>query len=125
MKNAIQKILKKSKDSILFAYLFGSHAQGISSKNSDIDIAVFLNENTEAFFDVKIDLYLNLTRVLNRNDIDLVIMNNCRNIILLNSIITYGSVVYSHDDLKRINYEQKILHSAIDFRNQRKMAMGI
>ncbi len=43
MKDIIQKVLTKYKDRILFAYLFGSHLQGTTSKSSDSDIAVFLN----------------------------------------------------------------------------------
>ncbi|MCD6224185.1 MAG: nucleotidyltransferase domain-containing protein [Deltaproteobacteria bacterium] len=57
MKDIIQKVFKKYKDRILFAYLFGSHAQGTASKSSDIDIAVFLKAYFgESFFDIKIDL---------------------------------------------------------------------
>ncbi|MBU1171818.1 MAG: nucleotidyltransferase domain-containing protein [Proteobacteria bacterium] len=81
MKKTIKSILKDKSDSILFAYFFGSHAQGTSSKNSDIDIAVFLKDSVyESFFDIKMDLYLNLSRTLKRNDIDLVIMNTCKNL---------------------------------------------
>ena len=126
MKELIQKVLTKHKDQILFAYLFGSHVQGTASKSSDIDIAVFLKPFLgESFFDIKIDLYMNLSRALKRNDIDLVIMNECSNIILLNRIITHGFVVYDQNKSERLDYEQKILHSAIDFKKQRQMAMGV
>lgn len=126
MKKMIQKVLKANKTTVLFAYLFGSQAQGTFSKSSDIDIAVFLKTNGKAsFFDIKIDLYLDLTRTLKRNDIDLVIMNNYHNIVLLNSIISHGSVVYDQDKTMRLDYEQKILHRAIDFKAQRRMAMGV
>ncbi|MCD6274057.1 MAG: nucleotidyltransferase domain-containing protein [Deltaproteobacteria bacterium] len=126
MKDIIKKVLTKHKDRILFAYLFGSHVQGTASKSSDIDIAVFLKAYLgESFFDIKIDLYMNLSRALKRNDIDLVIMNKCSNIILLNRIITHGFVVYDQNKSERLNYEQKILHSAIDFKQQRQMAMGV
>ena len=126
MKNIIQKVLKTHKNQILFAYLFGSYAQGTVSQFSDIDIAVFLKTCCKKkIFDIKINLYLDLSRALKRNDIDLVIMNKCSNIILLNRIITHGLVVYDLNKAERLNYEQKILHSAIDFKTQRQKVMGI
>jgi len=126
MKKTIKSILKDKSDSILFAYLFGSHAQGTSSKNSDMDLAVFLKDSAiVSLFDIKIDLYSNLSRTLKRNDIDIVVMNTCKNIILLDNIISHGIVIYSQDEPRRLDYEQKILHSAIDFKHQRHMAMGV
>ncbi|MBU0464939.1 MAG: nucleotidyltransferase domain-containing protein [Proteobacteria bacterium] len=128
MKKNLIKILKKEfnekEEDFLFAYLFGSLAQKTYSKSSDIDIAVYLNAEVERhFFDIKIDLYLRLSRALKRNDIDIVIMNQCKNIILLNRIITHGQVIHEKNESIRLEYEQKILHSAIDFKTQRKMAM--
>jgi len=52
-------------------------------------------------------------------------MNNYHNIVLLNSIISHGSVVYDQDRTMRLDYEQKILHRAIDFKAQRRMVMGV
>ncbi len=126
MKNVIQNELKPFRDQILFAYLFGSYGQGTASKTSDIDIGVFLKyyQSVKHFFDVKIDFYTHLNRALKRNDIDIVIMNNCENIILLNRIINDGIVVYDQDESKRLGYEQKILHRAIDFQHKRKMVIG-
>ena len=120
----LKKIFNDKKEIFLFAYLFGSLAQETSSKSSDIDIAVYLNNKVgKHFFDIKVDLYLQLSRALKRNDIDIVIMNQCKNIILLNRIITHGQVIHEKNESIRIDYEQKILHKAIDFKSQRKMAM--
>jgi len=128
MKKKLIKILKQKfnekEENFLFAYLFGSLALETDSKSSDIDIAVYLKNAVEKhFFDIKIDLYTELSRALKRNDIDIVIMNQCKNIILLNRIITHGEVIYEQNESVRMEYEQKILHRAIDFKTQRKMAM--
>ncbi|MCP4021070.1 MAG: nucleotidyltransferase domain-containing protein [Desulfobacteraceae bacterium] len=110
----------------MFAYLFGSQAKGTSSVKSDLDIAVFLDHSVkDRFFDIKTNLYLQLSRTLKRNDIDIIIINQCRNIILLNQIITNGQLLYEKNKSARLDYEQKILHSAIDFKSQRKMVMGV
>ncbi|MCD6184887.1 MAG: hypothetical protein J7K84_03715 [Deltaproteobacteria bacterium] len=52
-------------------------------------------------------------------------MNKCSNIILIDRIITHGLVVYDLNKAERLNYEQKILRSAIDFKTQRQKVMGI
>ena len=106
--------------------MFGSHARGRSTEKSDIDIAVYLkDESRQSIFDIKLHLYLELSRALKRNDIDLVIMNSCRNIILLNRIISHGRLIYCRNEAAMLDYEQKILHNAIDFKHQRRMAMGV
>jgi len=118
--------MEKNSGSVLFAYLFGSHAQDSVSRNSDIDIAVFFKDDIEdSLFNKKIELYLQLSRALERDDIDLIIMNNFKNIIILHNIVSHGVVVYCQDEDKRLEYEQSIIHSAIDFKTQRYMAMGI
>lgn len=130
MQNDLIEILKKlfneQDDIFSFAYLFGSRAQELYPESSDIDIAVYLNRNAESnYFDIKTDLYLKLSRELKRNDIDIVMMNQCKNLLLLNQIVTHGQVLCDKNESARIDYEQKILHSAIDFKFQRKMAMGV
>lgn len=126
MKQLLENIFENNSDTVLFAYLFGSHAEETMTPRSDIDVAVFLKDGGERlFFDKKIDLYMQLSRAMKRNDIDVVVMNTCRNILLLNNITTHGIVVYSQDETMRLDYEQRVLHSAIDFKHQRFMAMGI
>ncbi len=111
---------------IVFGYLFGSQAKGLADESSDIDIAIFVNpESKDFFFDIKIDLYMILSRTLKQNNIDIVILNQCKNLILMNEIISHGLLICDTDESLRLNFEQKILHSAIDFKTQRRMAMGI
>ena len=122
----IKKILLEKSDVIMFAYLFGSHARGSATEKSDIDIAVYLKDQScQCLFDIKTHLYLEFSKALKRNDIDLVVMNTCKNIVLLHRIVTHGILIYSQDEDKVSTYEQKILHTAIDFKYQRQMAMGV
>lgn len=122
----LKRIFDEQGDIFLFAYLFGSRAGETSSESSDTDIAVYTNNSgSKDYFDIKTDLYLRLSRDLRQNDIDIVIMNQCKNILLLNQIITHGQVFYDKNESDRIDYELKILHRAIDFKAQRKMAMGV
>jgi len=110
----------------MFVYLFGSIARNDHTESSDLDIAVYVEENIKQdYFDIKSELYLNLSRVLKINRIDIVVMNQCRNLILLNNIITHGQLIYEKNQSARIDYEQKISHNAIDFKHQRKRVMGV
>jgi uncharacterized protein len=122
----LEKIFRDRNEQILFAYLFGSRAKGTDSVGSDIDIAVYLNPRRYAqFFDIKTELYLEISRCLNVNAIDIVILNQCRNIMLLDSITRHGKVLYESDSDARLNFEQRALHIAIDFKTQRKRIMGV
>jgi len=122
----VKKIFHKQKQPFMFAYLFGSLARKDHSESSDLDIAVYVEENIKQdYFDIKSELYLQLSRTLKTNQIDIVVMNQCQNLMLLNNIITHGQLIYEKDHSARIAYEQKIFHRAIDFKHQRKRVMGV
>ncbi len=126
MIETLKNIFVNQEDKISFAYLFGSRAQQTHTQSSDIDIAVFLNNTVEKnHFDIKTDLYLQINRMVKQNKIDIVIMNQCKNIILLNQIITDGKLLCDNNPSLRVDYEQKMLHTAIDFKTQRKKVMGV
>jgi len=122
----LKKIFHERQHHFMFVYLFGSIARNDHTESSDLDIAVYVEENIKQdYFDIKSELYLNLSRVLKINRIDIVVMNQCRNLILLNNIITHGQLIYEKNQSARIDYEQKISHNAIDFKHQRKRVMGV
>ncbi|THB81652.1 MAG: nucleotidyltransferase domain-containing protein [Desulfobacteraceae bacterium] len=125
MIDQIKKILKQQ-ESVLFAYLFGSHAEQAATTLSDIDIAVYLAEEDKSrAFVLKTDIYVQLSKALKQNKIDVVILNHCSNIILLDRIISTGVLILDTATPLREDYEQRALHKAIDFKTQRKMAMDI
>lgn len=126
MIEALKEIFKNKKDSIIFAYVFGSRAANEHSELSDLDIAVYLEKTSKnSEFDIKIDLYTQINRTLKINDIDIVIMNRCKNIVLLHQVTTQGRVLCDHNPDFRNRYEQKVLHSALDFLSHRNAVMGI
>ena len=116
----------KYKDDIVAAYLFGSTAKGVISSLSDIDIAVLTrNSDKKNGAALKFSLYADLCRKLNRNDIDLVLLNLSGNLILNDEIVRHGKVLYTNDDEAREDFELNVLHSYIDFKFQRQYAMGV
>lgn len=126
IKEKLLPLFSKYNGNVLFAYLFGSAAQGNMSPLSDVDLAVFLSrQNEKSYFDIKCSLYADFCRVLKRNDIDVVVLNTTTNIVLLDEIIRGGIVLVDRDVDLREEFEQKILHQAIDFKEQRITFLGV
>lgn len=105
-----------------FAYLFGSVSQGTSGPISDIDIAVYLSQKPS--LEQELGLHLFLSRVLKTDRIDLLVLNTAKNIILMDEIIRKGIIVYEKTAFLRETFELRILHDAIDFKEQRKLILG-
>jgi len=124
LKSDLEPVLKKYKDQIFFCYCFGSLAAEQFSKSSDVDLAFYVDPKY-LNYDFKFSLYADCSRALKRNDIDIVILNNLQNLILAESIVRDGVILYDSNREKRISYELKMIHQAIDFRFQRKLVMGI
>jgi predicted nucleotidyltransferase len=65
---------------IVSAYLFGSHAEERSHRESDVDVAVLLDRDvfptTRDRFEERLRLMGDLSAALGRNDVDLVILND-------------------------------------------------
>ena len=82
------------------AYLFGSHAEGRAHRESDIDIAVFLDRNRypgEADrFDARLRLIGSIGAVLGSSDVDLVVLNDAPPE-LARAIVTRGRRVFCRD----------------------------
>jgi predicted nucleotidyltransferase len=117
-------VFEKYRDAILFGYCFGSHATGETIAKSDIDLAVYLNpQNLD--FDFKLSLRADTCRQLNRDDVDLIVLNTLKNLIVAAEIVWNGVLIYENAPEIREDYELKSIHRAIDFRTQRKAIMGI
>lgn len=114
-----------SSSQILSALFFGSIATGEYSPKSDIDIAVYVRDPSKFLFRDRLELHGACCRALCRNDVDLVVMNQLRNLILLEHIIRKGKVIYSIDHDELDNFMVETLHKVIDFRYQRDNAMHL
>ncbi len=117
IKERLLPVFNKHESNVLFAYLFGSSVRNNTFPLSDVDIAVFLyKQKEESYFGIKCSLYVDFCRVLKRNDVDVVVLNNPANIILFDKIIREGIVLVDRDSDLRDEYEQIIIHQAIDFK---------
>lgn len=118
--------LRRYRHDIVAVYLFGSRATREASPTSDVDIAILLKPGSvKQAAKLRFALYADLSRLLHRNDIDLVMLNTSRNLILQDTIVREGKLLYSADDEARIAYEVRTMHMCIDFKQQRKRNIGV
>lgn len=100
---------------IIFAYIFGSYAKGEQTQNSDVDIAIFLKNDT---LDDYLQINYEISKLL-KKDADIIVLNRVRNIYLLESILKDGIVL--KDAPKRIDFELIKQHQILDFKAFKRM----
>lgn len=92
-------------DNIIFAYIFGSYVHGNMRKDSDIDIAIYLEENidSDTYFEIK-----NKLTDACSIETDLVILNDA--IPLLKYEIHKNNIlIFTRDKAFESNYKVKVL----------------
>lgn len=109
------KTLLANFDCVSFGYLFGSYANNTQTPKSDVDIALYLKDKT---VDTKLQLIYELSKAL-RLEVDLVVLNEVKNIYLLESILKNSTVIKESD--KRVDFELRKEHEILDYKSFKKM----
>jgi len=126
IRDTLRPVLEKHRSTLRFAYLFGSLAEGNETPRSDVDLAVYVDGDPSRFnLDAKMGLHGDCCRALGRDDVDLVVMNRTRNLLLLEQIVRTGQIIWDQAPSSRIEFEAGVLHRAIDFKRQRFREMGL
>jgi len=112
----ILKSFFSEEEKVLFCYLFGSFAcQNFNSK-SDVDLAVFLEEEkNKDFFKTRLELIANLSKLLKR-EADVVILNNAKSILFKYAILREGKLIFARDMEKMISFELRTMRDYYDFK---------
>jgi predicted nucleotidyltransferase len=103
-----------NKDSVILAYLFGSTVRGDTGILSDVDIGVLLDEKLskkERFY-MELELIGEITALIKKNKIDLVVLNEAP-LLLAYNIIKNGIILKS-SEIERVKFETKILSMYMD-----------
>ena len=115
----INKLLPKAKEylnthpKVVFAYLFGSIAKDKLSPLSDVDIAVYLSEESDAI-QVKMELLGKLMELLETDEIDLTILNTA-SLPLTARGIENKILLVDKKPFLRHSFESLILREYFDF----------
>lgn len=110
----IRRYLQKN-DTVVFGYLFGSYADNSYTASSDVDVALYL---IDLSVDNRLQIIYDLSKLL-KKDIDLVVLNEVKNIYLLENILNNSVVV--KDNEKRIDFELKKQHEILDYKEFKRM----
>ena len=121
--NDIKNILNKHMDKLVadynieLIYIFGSYGKGTNKDNSDLDIAIHIKGESNGF--IKLDILDELVGILNREDIDLVILNSVDTELQF-QVIKYGKLIYMKDLITKVIFESNVMNRYMDmeyFRN--------
>jgi predicted nucleotidyltransferase len=116
MFHKIKKELEKLNIGIV--YVFGSRAQGLAKKDSDIDIGIVFSESVEntnllLIYEKLYSLFLTANRK-QKGEIDIVFLQSASLALQFNAI-KYGKVVYEISSKFKASYEEKIMLLHSDF----------
>ena len=86
------------REEILEAYLFGSRARGHARRDSDVDVAVYVDETRarDGVWGYQAELTADLMVALGTNDVDVVVLNRA-SIVLYHRVLRDGVRVLSRD----------------------------
>ena len=114
LQDTLYAVCKKYPE-IAFVYLFGSWAVGEQTAMSDIDLALYHKKEINFSFNKLLLFHGDCCRALQRNDIDILVLNTTKNLILLNEIITKGKIIYTRNQNLLDEFEVNTLHRIHDF----------
>ena len=114
MMKMLKKFLQKERG-ILFCYLFGSQATKNVISESDVDLAIYFNENrVKDFFGKRLELIAETSRAL-KKETEIVVLNTAPPF-LRYVILKEGKLIFERDKGKRIDFELKSLNEYFDFK---------
>ena len=95
---------------VLFAYLFGSAAIGLSHPYSDLDIACYVREGNEEYYHKKDrELTDNIPDMVCGRKVDLHLLNKMP-MLLMFEVVRYGKELIVKSQPAKVEFETHILH---------------
>ena len=108
-------LIFKSYTEIKLVYLFGSKARQESGTLSDYDFAVYFDtKDKKRMFDIKLEVFDRIRRLLKTDKIDIVILNLSESPELKYLVIQEGRLIFERKPFKVI-VEPNILNEYFDF----------
>jgi uncharacterized protein len=108
------KIFEKTP--VLFAYLYGSYAKGLSHPFSDLDVGVYVESlDKRSCLDLELSLALVIDEKLNHTVQSEVRVINHLPLTVKGRILADGELIYSRDELDRIDFETRVRKAYFDF----------
>ena len=104
------------KTPVLFAYLYGSYARGLSHPFSDLDIGIFVEGlDRKACLDLELSLALRIDEKLDHIAQSEVRVLNHLPLVVKGRILADSQLIYSRAEDKRIEFETQVRAAYFDF----------
>jgi len=115
-KEALRQFFATQSDVVL-AYLLGSQARGRAHALSDVDIAVLLagSLDKKQRFDACLKLMAELSRLLRRDEVDVVILNDVP-VALRYRVLRDGVLLSCRDHDRMIDFRLRTVNEYLDFK---------
>jgi predicted nucleotidyltransferase len=104
-------------DSVVLAYLFGSHARGKAGPLSDVDVAVLLagQPDDARCFDMRLEIIGGLMDILHINDVDVAILNQVP-LALRYRVVRDGILLFCRDRQAMVAFKAQTVIEYLDFK---------
>jgi len=105
-----------SRHPILFAYLYGSYATGLIHPFSDLDIGIYI-ENVPArkHLELELSISLEIDSYMRGEVASEVRIINELPLVMIGEIITEGIIIYSRNEVVRVDFETAVRSAYFDF----------
>jgi len=103
------------RDEIRLVYIFGSIAKGCANKLSDIDIAVFISEDStkDYPYGYRAQIITDLMKILKTNNVDLVVLNRASPFLRF-QVLRYGKLIFCRSELERVKFQVRTFNEYND-----------
>ena len=101
---------------VLFAYLYGSYATGLSHPFSDLDVGIYVEGlDIRACLDLELSLALRLDEGLDHALQSEVRVLNDLPLVVKGRILAEADLIYTRDENRRIEFETRVRKAYFDF----------
>lgn len=91
---------------------------------SDVDIAIYYDKESIFSLNDRLQFHGDCCRALKRNDVDILVLNTAKNLILLEEIVRKGKIIYNINQKFLDDFELQTLHAGNDFKRHRPWEMN-
>ena len=105
-----------NKHPVLFAYLYGSYATGVVHPFSDLDIGIYIEKVPDRkYLELELSLSLEIDAGVGTAIASEVRIINKLPLVILGKIITEGVLIYSRNEVVRVDFETSVRSAYFEF----------